>query len=64
MTHHDKTSVSRRHVVQAASATLAAASLASSTAGGMTPLGRSGQPAELASIYVQRAAADASNATG
>src|SRR3954471_15242739 len=34
MTHPDKTSVSRRHVVQAASATLAAASLASSTAKG------------------------------
>src|SRR3954454_3553621 len=34
MTHHDKASVSRRHVVQAASATLAAASLASSTAKG------------------------------
>ncbi|MGY4344542.1 hypothetical protein ACVWXM_001006 [Bradyrhizobium sp. GM7.3] len=30
----------------------------------MTPFGRSGQPAELASIYVQRAAADASYATG
>lgn len=32
--------------------------------GGMTPLGRPGQPAELASIYVQLAAADASYATG
>jgi NAD(P)-dependent dehydrogenase (short-subunit alcohol dehydrogenase family) len=32
--------------------------------GGMTPLGRAGQPAELASIYVQLAAADASYATG
>jgi NAD(P)-dependent dehydrogenase (short-subunit alcohol dehydrogenase family) len=32
--------------------------------GGMTPLGRPGQPAELASIYVQLAAADASFATG
>ena len=32
--------------------------------GGMTPMGRPGQPAELASIYVQLAAADASNATG
>ncbi len=30
----------------------------------MTPLGRPGQPAELASIYVQLAAADASYATG
>jgi hypothetical protein len=28
--------------------------------GGMTSLGRPGQPAELASIYVQLAAADAS----
>jgi NAD(P)-dependent dehydrogenase (short-subunit alcohol dehydrogenase family) len=32
--------------------------------GGMTPLGRRGQPVELASIYVQPAAADASYATG
>jgi NAD(P)-dependent dehydrogenase (short-subunit alcohol dehydrogenase family) len=32
--------------------------------GGMTPLGRPGQPAELASIYVQLAASDASFATG
>ncbi|MFL5237688.1 MAG: SDR family oxidoreductase [Rhizomicrobium sp.] len=32
--------------------------------GGHTPLGRPGQPAELASIYVQLAAADASYATG
>ena len=30
----------------------------------MTALGRPGQPAELASIYVQLAAADASFATG
>ena len=32
--------------------------------GGQTPFGRPGQPAELASIYVQLAAADASYATG
>jgi NAD(P)-dependent dehydrogenase (short-subunit alcohol dehydrogenase family) len=32
--------------------------------GGQTPLGRPGQPAELGSIYVQLAAADASFATG
>jgi NAD(P)-dependent dehydrogenase (short-subunit alcohol dehydrogenase family) len=32
--------------------------------GGQTPLGRAGQPAELASIYVQLAASDASYATG
>jgi NAD(P)-dependent dehydrogenase (short-subunit alcohol dehydrogenase family) len=32
--------------------------------GGTTPLGRAGQPAELASIYVQLAANDASYATG
>ena len=32
--------------------------------GGMTSLGRPGQPVELASIYVQLAAADASYATG
>lgn len=32
--------------------------------GGETPLGRPGQPAELASIYVQLAAGDASYATG
>ncbi len=32
--------------------------------GGQTPIGRAGQPAELASIYVQLAAADASFATG
>lgn len=32
--------------------------------GGLTPLGRPGQPAELASIYVQIAAAEASYATG
>jgi len=32
--------------------------------GAKTPLGRAGQPAELASIYVQLAAADASYATG
>ncbi len=32
--------------------------------GSMTPLGRPGQPAELASIYVQLAAEDASFATG
>ena len=32
--------------------------------GGMTPFGRPGQPAELGSIYVQLAAADASFATG
>jgi NAD(P)-dependent dehydrogenase (short-subunit alcohol dehydrogenase family) len=32
--------------------------------GGMTPMGRPGQPAELASIYVQLAASDASYATG
>ena len=34
------------------------------TFGGQTPLGRPGQPAELASIYVQLAASDASFATG
>jgi NAD(P)-dependent dehydrogenase (short-subunit alcohol dehydrogenase family) len=34
------------------------------TFGGQTPLGRPGQPAELASIYVQLAAADASYANG
>jgi NAD(P)-dependent dehydrogenase (short-subunit alcohol dehydrogenase family) len=32
--------------------------------GGDTPLGRPGQPAELASIFVQLAADDASFATG
>lgn len=32
--------------------------------GGTTSLGRPGQPGELASIYVQLAAADASYATG
>jgi NAD(P)-dependent dehydrogenase (short-subunit alcohol dehydrogenase family) len=32
--------------------------------GAYTPIGRAGQPAELASIYVQLAAADASYATG
>jgi NAD(P)-dependent dehydrogenase (short-subunit alcohol dehydrogenase family) len=32
--------------------------------GGQTPMGRPGQPAELGSIYVQLAAADASYATG
>lgn len=32
--------------------------------GGKTPLGRAGQPAELASIYVQLAASDGSYATG
>jgi NAD(P)-dependent dehydrogenase (short-subunit alcohol dehydrogenase family) len=32
--------------------------------GGMSPMGRPGQPAELASIYVQLAADDASYATG
>jgi NAD(P)-dependent dehydrogenase (short-subunit alcohol dehydrogenase family) len=32
--------------------------------GGQTPMGRPGQPAELASIYVQLAAEDASYATG
>jgi NAD(P)-dependent dehydrogenase (short-subunit alcohol dehydrogenase family) len=32
--------------------------------GGQTPIGRAGQPAELGSIYVQLAAADASYATG
>jgi NAD(P)-dependent dehydrogenase (short-subunit alcohol dehydrogenase family) len=32
--------------------------------GGWTPLGRAGQPAELASIYVQLAASDASYANG
>ena len=32
--------------------------------GSQTPLGRAGQPVELASIYVQLAAADASYATG
>jgi NAD(P)-dependent dehydrogenase (short-subunit alcohol dehydrogenase family) len=32
--------------------------------GGQTPLGRPGQPAELASVYVQLAADDASYATG
>jgi NAD(P)-dependent dehydrogenase (short-subunit alcohol dehydrogenase family) len=32
--------------------------------GGMTPLGRPGQPAELAGIYVQLAASDGSYATG
>lgn len=32
--------------------------------GGQTPLGRPGQPAELASIYVQLAASDASYTTG
>lgn len=32
--------------------------------GGQSPLGRPGQPAELASIYVQLAASDASYATG
>ena len=32
--------------------------------GGHTPLGRPGQPAEMASIYVQLAAEDASYTTG
>jgi NAD(P)-dependent dehydrogenase (short-subunit alcohol dehydrogenase family) len=32
--------------------------------GGQAPIGRAGQPAELGSIYVQLAAADASYATG
>jgi NAD(P)-dependent dehydrogenase (short-subunit alcohol dehydrogenase family) len=32
--------------------------------GGQAPLGRPGQPVELASIYVQLAASDASYATG
>ena len=32
--------------------------------GGQTPLGRPGQPVELASIYVQLAATDASYANG
>lgn len=32
--------------------------------GGMTPFGRPGQPAELASVFVQLAANDASYATG
>jgi NAD(P)-dependent dehydrogenase (short-subunit alcohol dehydrogenase family) len=32
--------------------------------GGQTPIGRAGQPVELASIFVQLAAADASFATG
>lgn len=32
--------------------------------GGSTPLERPGQPAELASIYVQLAASDASYSTG
>jgi NAD(P)-dependent dehydrogenase (short-subunit alcohol dehydrogenase family) len=32
--------------------------------GGQTPLGRAGQPVELAGIYVQLAAADGSFATG
>ena len=32
--------------------------------GGQTPMGRPGQPVELASIYVQLAASDASYATG
>ncbi len=32
--------------------------------GSMMPLGRAGQPAELASIYVQLAAPDSSYATG
>jgi NAD(P)-dependent dehydrogenase (short-subunit alcohol dehydrogenase family) len=32
--------------------------------GAYTPIGRAGQPAELGSIYVQLAAADASYATG
>ena len=32
--------------------------------GGMTPLGRPGQPVELAGIYVQLAAEDGSYATG
>jgi NAD(P)-dependent dehydrogenase (short-subunit alcohol dehydrogenase family) len=34
------------------------------TFGGQTPLGRPGQPVELASIYVQLAASDASFANG
>lgn len=34
------------------------------TFGGSTPMGRPGQPAELASIYVQLASSDASYATG
>jgi NAD(P)-dependent dehydrogenase (short-subunit alcohol dehydrogenase family) len=32
--------------------------------GGKTPLGRPGQPVELASIYVQLAASDGSYTTG
>jgi NAD(P)-dependent dehydrogenase (short-subunit alcohol dehydrogenase family) len=32
--------------------------------GGQSPMGRPGQPAELASIYVQLAASDASYTTG
>ena len=34
------------------------------TFGSKTPIGRAGQPVELASIYVQLAASDASYATG
>ena len=78
MTHHDKTSVSRRHASKGirvngvAPGPIWTPLQVSGGAtmeklekfGGMTPLGRPGQPAELASIYVQLAAADASYATG
>jgi len=73
MTGKANSKVSRRTIVGAAGATLATASLQVSGGasmeklekfGGQTPLGRAGQPAELGSIYVQLAAADASFATG
>jgi len=65
MTKAGKTPVSRRIVVGGTG--IAAAALRRKKLekfGGQTPLGRAGQPAELSSIYVQLAAADASFATG
>lgn len=60
----DKGPLTRRHVVGAAGTGLAATQEKLEKFGGMTSLGRPGQPAELASIYVQLAADDASFATG
>lgn len=59
MAHQNKTSVSRRHVVPAASATLAAASLASSTAKGNADMAEQAVQG-LGGLDMQLAADDAS----
>lgn len=60
----EKSTIARRTIVGSAGKVSAGATMEKlEKFGGQTPLGRAGQPAELGSIYVLLAAADASFAT-